>query len=252
MARAAAAQATGEGVLGRDPEDFARLFVRHRWAFAQHARRFLNDQRDVDEVLQESFLKLFLVLPQLDNELQAIAYCRRTITNLCIDRYRATQRRPHLVELQAGSLHLPQTDAIDPLIQAEDALAVRQALDLLSPLHRAALIKREVHEQPLPQIAEDLGIPVEQVKHLLHRARASLRRLLVGTEVEPGSDLELNLALAIALEQSGPVPDKVEQPAERRTTAGQRPVEPLRPEPSRNRSEKRLADKDDQRPAPSS
>ena len=214
MARAAAAQATGEGVLGRDPEDFARLFVRHRWAFAQHARRFLNDQRDVDEVLQESFLKLFLVLPQLDNELQAIAYCRRTITNLCIDRYRATQRRPHLVELQAGSLHLPQTDAIDPLIQAEDALAVRQALDLLSPLHRAALIKREVHEQPLPQIAEDLGIPVEQVKHLLHRARASLRRLLVGTEVEPGSDLELNLALAIALEQSGPVPDKVEQPAE--------------------------------------
>ena len=183
--------------LGHDPQDFATLFVRHRWSFALHARRFLRDQRDIDEVVQEGFLKLFQVLPELDTELQALAYCRRTITNLCIDRYRADQRRPRLIELHNLSLHLiTDEDEADPLIQAEDAAAVREALAQLSPLHRTALIRREIQEQPLAQIAREMDIPLAQVKHLLYRARASLRRLLVGTQVEPGVDLELAMVLA--------------------------------------------------------
>ncbi|MCW2598790.1 MAG: polymerase subunit sigma-24 [Frankiales bacterium] len=186
-----------------DPRDFAALFIRHRWSFALHARRFLHDERDVDEVVQEGFLRLFLAMPELETELQALAYCRRTITNLCIDRYRAEQRRPRLLDLET----LPddifsEDDEVDPIVQAEDAAIVRQALAMLSPLHRAALIKREVEEKPLPQIAMELDITVEQTKHLLHRARRSLRRLLVGTHVEPGVDLDLAMVLAANRERA--------------------------------------------------
>ena len=82
---------------------------------------------------------------------------------------------------------------------------MREALALLSPLHREALIKREIEEKPLPQIAEELDIPVEQVKHVLHRARRSLRRLLVGTHVEPGVDLDLAMVLAANRERAARV-----------------------------------------------
>ena len=179
------------------PHEFAALFIRHRWSFALHARRFLSDKRDIDEVVQEGFLRLFLALPELETELQALAFGRRTITNLCIDRYRSDQRRPRLVDLESIPMNalVDQDDETDPVIQAEDAAIVRDALALLSPLHREALIKREIEEKPLPQIAEELDIPVEQVKHLLHRARRSLRRLLVGTHVEPGVDLDLAMVL---------------------------------------------------------
>jgi RNA polymerase sigma factor (sigma-70 family) len=183
--------------LGGDPHDFAGLFMRHRWSFALHAKRFLSDQRDIDEVVQEAFLKLFLALPELETELQALAYARRTITNLCIDRYRADQRRPRLVDLESVPVSvLPEEDDVDPVVAAEDAAIVREALAMLSPLHREALIKREIEEKTLPQIAEELDIPVEQVKHVLHRARRALRRLLVGTHVEPGVDLDLAMVLA--------------------------------------------------------
>jgi len=183
--------------LGSDPHDFAALYMRHRWSFALHAQRFLHDQRDVDEVVQEGFLKLFLAMPELENELQALAYARRTITNLCIDRYRADQRRPRLVDLeQLTSAQLADDEELDPVVAAEDAALVREALAMLSPLHREALIKREIEEKPLPQIAAELDIPVEQVKHVLHRARRALRRLLVGTAVEPGADLDLAAVLA--------------------------------------------------------
>jgi RNA polymerase sigma factor (sigma-70 family) len=184
-------------LIGSDPHDFAGLFMRHRWSFALHARRFLSDQRDIDEIVQEGFLKLFLAMPELETELQALAYARRTITNLCIDRYRADQRRPRLVDLESIPVDdLIDEDEIDPVVAAEDAAIVREALALLSPLHREALIKREVEEKPLPQIAAELDLPLEQVKHVLHRARRSLRRLLVGTHVEPGVDLDLAAVLA--------------------------------------------------------
>ena len=189
-------------VLHSDPHDFAGLYIRHRTAFTLLARRYLRDQRDADDVVQEAFLRLFLALPELETELQALAYCRRTITNLCIDRYRAQARRPSLVDIGTIPIEeLPDEDRGDPVVRAEDAALVREALSMLSPLHRAALVKREIEEKSLPVIAQELEVPEESVKHLLFRARRALRRLLVGTSLEPGSDAEGGLAL---LTRAGP------------------------------------------------
>ncbi len=174
-------------VLHSDPHDFAGLYVRHRTSFTLHARRYLNDRRDAEEVVQEAFLRLFLALPELDTELQALAYGRRTITNLCIDRYRAQARRPRLVDLDSVPPHaLAEEEPADPVVRAEDAAVVRAALSLLSPLHREALIKREIEEKPLPVIAAELDIAEDSVKHVLFRARRALRRLLAGSSLAPG------------------------------------------------------------------
>jgi RNA polymerase sigma-70 factor (ECF subfamily) len=185
--------------------DVSSLYVRHRSGLAAHARRFLRDQRDVDEVVQETFLRLFLAIGEIETELQAIAFARRTLTNLCIDRYRADRRRPMLVDLEAapvGELAVDDSEN-DPVLRAEDAAIVREALARLSPLHRAALVKREIEEKPLTQIAAELEIPEESVKHLLFRARRALRRLLVGTSVEPGVDLTGAEIVSIANRRAG-------------------------------------------------
>ena len=186
-----------------DPHDFAGLYIRHRASFCVLARRFLRDARDVDEVVQEAFLRLFLALPELETELQALAYCRRTVTNLCIDRYRADQRRPRLVDIDTVPVdQLSRGVNADPVIQAEEAALVRLALSLLSPAHREALIKREIEEKSLPVIAAELDIPEESVKHLLFRARRALRRLLAGTQLQPGTDPELTSTLQLLVRRA--------------------------------------------------
>lgn len=180
--------------------DFSSLYIRHRSSLAIYARRFLSDSRDIDEVVQETFLRLFLASSEIETELQAIAFARRTLTNLCIDRYRAERRRPQLVNLDTSAADELEvgSESEDAVVRAEDAAVVREALAMLSPLHRAALIKREIEEKPLPQIAAELDVPEDSVKHLLFRARRALRRLLVGTSVEPGVELSVGEVVGIA------------------------------------------------------
>jgi RNA polymerase sigma-70 factor (ECF subfamily) len=184
---------------GLDPDrrisghDFPSLYVRNRSAVATQARRFLTDSHDIEDVVQETFLRLFLAAPEIDTEMQALAFSRRVVTNLCIDRYRADQRRPKLIDLDLAAcegLAAADPDQADRIVGAEDAAMVRQALALLTPLHRAALVKREIEEKPLSVIASELEVPEESVKHLLFRARRALRRLLAGTSAEPGCELD--------------------------------------------------------------
>ncbi len=186
-----------DGVPEAQPErrlehrDFASLFIRHRWALKCHARRYLTDQRDIEDVVQETFLRMFLAIDELETERQALAFERRVLTNLCIDRYRRDKRRPSLLALDSEGLEavLPAAESADPVVRAEDAAVVREAMAQLSPLHRAVLVKREIEEKPLPVIAAELGVPEQSVKHLLYRARRALHRLLVGTSVEPAAEL---------------------------------------------------------------
>jgi RNA polymerase sigma factor (sigma-70 family) len=190
-----------ERPVGRDPHDFSSLYIRHRSSFVAHARRYLSDQRDIDEVVQEALLRLFLALPELETELQALAYCRRTVTNLCIDRFRAQKRAPRMVGYdEAADADLWDDGNVDdPIFAAEDAAIVREALALLSPTHRDALIKREIEEKSFAQIAEEMGIPETAVKHTLHRARRSLRRVLATLWTESGQAVKSALVVILAV-----------------------------------------------------
>ena len=62
--------------------------------------------------------------------------------------------------------------------QAEDAAIIRQALALLSPAERAALVMWEMEGRSTAEIAAELGIKESAVRHTVSHARASLRRVL--------------------------------------------------------------------------
>jgi DNA-binding CsgD family transcriptional regulator len=107
----------------------------------------------------------------------------RTIENLCIDIFRIEGRRPNLVVLDDASAELESTwidnkDHADVISAAEDAAIVRQALAMLSPAERAALVMWEMEGRSTAEIAAELGIKESAVRHTVSRARASLRRIM--------------------------------------------------------------------------
>ncbi|NCW86222.1 MAG: RNA polymerase sigma factor, partial [Oxalobacteraceae bacterium] len=103
--------------------------------------------------------------------------------NLCIDIFRIEGRRPNLVVLDDASAELESTwidnkDHADVIAAADDAAIVRQALAMLSPAERAALVMWEMEGRSTEEIAAELGIKESAVRHTVSRARTSLRRVM--------------------------------------------------------------------------
>ena len=90
---------------------------------------------------------------------------------------------PDLVVLDDASAELESTwvdnkDHVDVIAAADDAAIVRQALAMLSPAERAALVMWEMEGRSTSEIAAELGIKESAVRHTVSRARASLRRVM--------------------------------------------------------------------------
>jgi RNA polymerase sigma factor (sigma-70 family) len=146
----------------------------------------LKDSSKAEEITQDALIKFILAAPELESTDHALSYLHRTIENLCIDLFRSEGRRPNLVVLDDASAEIEATWAVDgdhsaAMTAAEDAAIIRQAISLLSPAERAALVMWEIEGRSTEEIAAELGIKPATVRHTVSRARLSLRRIL--TEV---------------------------------------------------------------------
>ena len=166
--------------------DLASLYSEYRTSLVSQARRMLRSDSEANEVVQEAFIKFILAAPELDTKERALAYMRATINNLSLNVIRARGSRPNLVALDSDTSadrlaeiafenYIPADVSMSA---AEDAAIIRQALAMLSPAERAALVMWEMEGRSTSEIAAELGIKETAVRHTVSRARASLRRVL--------------------------------------------------------------------------
>jgi len=163
--------------------ELGAFYTEHRTELIAHASRILKDSARSEEVIQDALIKVMLAAPELESTDHALGYMHRTIENLCIDIFRIEGRRPNLVVLDDSSAELESTwvdkrDHVDVIAAADDAAIVRQALAMLSPAERAALVMWEMEGRSTREIAAELGIKESAVRHTVSRARASLRKVL--------------------------------------------------------------------------
>ncbi len=179
---------TSKAVAGSSPASwsvaqFSSFYTLNRAELTAHANRIVKDTAKAEEITQEALVKFMLAAPELSSNDHALSYLHRTIENLCIDLFRAENRRPNLVALDAVAAEVESVwqvsgDHSQAISAAEDAAIIRQALSLLSPAERAALVMWEVEGRSTTEIAKELGIKESAVRHTVSRARASLRKVL--------------------------------------------------------------------------
>jgi RNA polymerase sigma factor (sigma-70 family) len=188
MAFKAKASKASKAVEGSNPASwsvaqFSSFYTLNRSELIAHANRIVKDKAKAEEITQEALVKFMLAAPELSSDSHALSYLHRTIENLCIDLFRAENRRPNLVALDDATAEVESTwqvsgDHSVAISAAEDAAIIRQALSLLSPAERAALVMWEVEGRSTKEIAKELGIKESAVRHTVSRARASLRKVL--------------------------------------------------------------------------
>jgi RNA polymerase sigma factor (sigma-70 family) len=174
---------TGSNPASWSVAQFSSFYTQNRAELIAHANRIVKDKAKAEEITQEALVKFMLAAPELSSDDHGLSYLHRTIENLCIDLFRAENRRPNLVALDDATAEVESTwqvpgDHSAQISAAEDAAIIRQALSLLSPAERAALVMWEVEGRSTAEIAKELGIKESAVRHTVSRARASLRKVL--------------------------------------------------------------------------
>jgi RNA polymerase sigma factor (sigma-70 family) len=176
-------KAQGQGPRVWTVAELGAFYTEHRSELLAHANRVLKDSAKAEEITQDALIKFMLAAPELESTDHALSYLHRTIENLCIDLFRLEGRRPNLVVLDDATAEVEAAWQVDgdhssAISAAEDAAIIRQALAMLSPAERAALVMWEMEGRSTSEIASELGIKESAVRHTVSRARASLRRVL--------------------------------------------------------------------------
>ena len=187
-----------QGVILKDwsAQDFANIYVRFRPHLISHARKFLREETQAEEVVQDAFLYLMTALPELDSELGVLRFLKWKTKMLCLDIIRSSQSglNNNLVPLPDDVAD--ESQPLDSLERADDAAIIRLALAKLNPRHREALLATMYEEKSHEEVARQMGVGENAFRQLLFRARSSFRKALVGeAEVEGKSTSEI---LAVA------------------------------------------------------
>jgi RNA polymerase sigma factor (sigma-70 family) len=193
--------------------DLGAFYTQHRTELLAHARRVLKDQIKAEEITQDALIKFMLAAPDLESDEHALSYLHRTIENLCIDFFRAEGRRPNLVVIDDAKAEVEaawqnNADHSAAMTAAEDAAIIRQALALLSPAERAALVMWEMEGRSTAEIAVTLGIKESSVRHTVSRARTSMRKILATLVVNHQTGLTALDALSTTYKKAAVLAEK--------------------------------------------
>lgn len=158
-----------------DRDAFATLATDLYARFHRVAYTMLRDRELALDAVQTAMLSAWRELPSLRDPARFEAWTYRLLIHACYAEGRQRQRRQRLPNLFRED---PDPVASDGATALADRDQLEQAFDHLSVDHRAIVVLHHLADQPLPRVAEILGIPEGTARSRLHRAMGQLRAAL--------------------------------------------------------------------------
>ncbi|MCA1630731.1 MAG: sigma-70 family RNA polymerase sigma factor [Acidobacteria bacterium] len=176
-------------VRAGDEAAFEKLFERHRLRVARVAARFFPQREQVEEIVQEAFVKAYFALDSYAGAHASSfgAWLSQIAVNAAYDELRRARRRPQNSETNlAGEEALGLVSRVERVASnepdIESSLVSRdlaaKLLARLEPEDRAVLTMLDADGLSVAEISELTGWTNSKVKVRAHRARLSLRRVL--------------------------------------------------------------------------
>jgi RNA polymerase sigma-70 factor (ECF subfamily) len=172
-----------------DEGAFERLVREHGGRLLAVSRRFLRNEEDARDALQDAFVSAFRSVDRFEGSSRLSTWLHRIVVNSCLMKLRSRRRHPEEpIEdllpkfLEDGHAAVPSVawrrSAEELLEIAETRTLVRAAIDRLPESYRTVLMMRDIEELDTAEAARLLDVSENAVKVRLHRARQALRELL--------------------------------------------------------------------------
>jgi RNA polymerase sigma-70 factor (ECF subfamily) len=174
-------------VRGGDTASFEPLVFKYQPRVFATARRYARREDEVEDIVQEVFLKAFHKLPAFRGDAPFEHWLMRLAIRTCYDFLRSHQRNR---EIPVSSISTEESDwlerfAADSSDTGTDAAAAKALVDhvlaQLSPAARLVITLLEIEDRPVKEVAALTGWSVTLVKVRAFRARAAMRKCLERT-----------------------------------------------------------------------
>ena len=142
------------------------------------AKRFLNDDADAEDVVQEAFIKAFSKLNQYKAEVTFGAWLKRIVINKSIDFLKS--KKQHLLALDEVHLKVVDTEVDDKWLVEDDITLndVKKAIKELPKTYQYVVMLYLIEGYDHQEISEILNISEVASRTQLSRGKAKLQELL--------------------------------------------------------------------------
>jgi RNA polymerase sigma-70 factor (ECF subfamily) len=177
-----------------DEDAFGLVVQRYGGRMLATARRFLNNEHDAEDAVQEAFASAFRALDRFNGAAMFSTWLHRIVVNAALVQLRSKRRRAEqpienlLPRFDQDGAWIDEpvnwTDASQTILERRDSCQiVRRCIARLPEIYRSVVLLRDIEELDTDETARSLAITANTVKVRLHRARQALKTLI---EREPG------------------------------------------------------------------
>ncbi|MBE2185920.1 MAG: sigma-70 family RNA polymerase sigma factor [Rhodothermales bacterium] len=172
--------------LRGDQRAYERLVGKYERALYHHILRLVRSRDDVDDLVQETFIKAFAALEAYTPQYAFSTWLYKIATNHAIDHLRkrriATTSIDRPIQTKDGEMQMELPDDTyrpdKPLVEDQRRTLLAEAVEQLPDKYRRVIEMRHQQEMTYEDIAETLDLPLGTVKAHIFRARELLNRYL--------------------------------------------------------------------------
>lgn len=176
-------------ILSGEKELYEILVRRHNQKLYRIIRSYLKDEAEIEDLMQNSYIKAFTKLYQFKLESSFSTWLIRIGINESLARIKEKGKLHHINELSTNFkdslvLEIPDNKELNPqdkMIHNEAKQLLENAIDFLDSKYRTVYIMKEVEEMSLKEISIALDITIANVKVRLHRSKEMLKEKLYET-----------------------------------------------------------------------
>lgn len=166
-----------------DKQAFDLLVLKYQRKIQRLLSRMLRDQSDIDDVMQEAFIKAYRALPQFRGDSAFYTWLYRIAINTARNWMSSQGRRPSspgLNQTEDGETfdeidNLTDNNTPESVLASHEiASTVNSAIEQLPEELRCAIVLREIDGLSYEEIAETMDCPIGTVRSRIFRAREAI------------------------------------------------------------------------------
>jgi RNA polymerase sigma-70 factor (ECF subfamily) len=178
------------GMVLKDKNIFAEIIARWEDRLGNFVRRRTRASgEDVEDLLQNVFIKVYLNLNAFDQSLKFSSWIYRICYNEIVSDYRKKKIREHFnfedLELnddtKISELLGDNTNILNTVHNEVEVEKIKAAINNLDDKYKEVITMRFLEEKEYEEISDILQVPVGTVSTLIYRARKELIKLYGST-----------------------------------------------------------------------